>query len=60
MILTHVCRNWRNIALSTSVLWTHIVIPTWKQALAGIDMLLVLWLGRVGDRPLDVSIRLLR
>lgn len=47
--LTHVCRAWRQLALSTTSLWTHIAIAG-KSGDIAMEML-----RRSGDQPLTVT-----
>ncbi|KAJ7501684.1 hypothetical protein B0H11DRAFT_1679953, partial [Mycena galericulata] len=55
-LLSHVCRRWRNIALSLPRLWRaiklHIVREPHPQQLD----LLRTWLGRSGDHLLSIEI----
>ncbi|KAK7039492.1 F-box domain-containing protein [Favolaschia claudopus] len=51
--LTHICRQWRNIALATPQLWWRAI------SLSGIQIppeLLDLWLKRTGSLPLSIRI----
>ena len=49
ILLTHVCRAWRQLALSTSSLWTHVAIvgDSWEPTTE--------LLGRAGDRLLTLT-----
>ncbi|KAF9530162.1 hypothetical protein CPB83DRAFT_905447 [Crepidotus variabilis] len=53
--ISHVCSHWREIALSSSNLWTQlcVVLPTHEELLP----LLHLWIERAKDRPLELSIQ---
>lgn len=58
MLLTHVCREWRNAALEIGSLWSNIVLPCWKELPKGVDELMALWLSRAHRvRWLDVTSR---
>lgn len=48
--LTHVCRAWRDMALSTSTLWTHVALVS-EEAMMEI-------LRRSGEQPLTVTARM--
>ncbi|KAJ7625776.1 hypothetical protein FB45DRAFT_922291 [Roridomyces roridus] len=50
LLLTHICRRWRDVCLDTPDLWTSIHFTT------GSVELLKLWLSRTGDRLLDVTL----
>ncbi|KAK1221265.1 hypothetical protein PQX77_015925 [Marasmius sp. AFHP31] len=60
LLITNICRAWRDIALSTPRLWSalHVYVPdvtsnpTFSARLEGIKM----WLDRSGSRPLTLSI----
>lgn len=58
MLLTHVCKKWHDVALDAVALWSRIVVPIWEEAPKRIDMLVSFWLKRVGDCPLNISIRI--
>ncbi|KIP01478.1 hypothetical protein PHLGIDRAFT_123321, partial [Phlebiopsis gigantea 11061_1 CR5-6] len=47
--LTHVCRSWRGLALSTSSLWTHIAIVKDMDAVEEM-------LKRAGEQPIAVTL----
>ena len=49
ILLTHVCRSWRQLALATSSLWTHIAIVS---DLGVVDEML----RRVGTLPITVTL----
>lgn len=58
LVLTHVCRDWRDAALEISSLWSFIVFPCWSSLPKGIDSLLALWLVRSSRAKwLDITIR---
>lgn len=56
LLLTHVCRAWREVALNCAPLWTKFVVPGWQESPPGIDELVSLWLSRASEVPLDVEI----
>ncbi|TDL18949.1 hypothetical protein BD410DRAFT_900585 [Rickenella mellea] len=56
LLLTHVCRAWRNFCLSAPTLWAKILIPAWKVLPRDIDKLLKLWLDRSGRHSLDIRL----
>jgi hypothetical protein len=53
MLFTHVCRLWRQIALSMPLLWSYIFINGETQS----TTLLSLWLQRSVPQPLTLNIR---
>ncbi|KAJ7234177.1 hypothetical protein B0H12DRAFT_163021 [Mycena haematopus] len=57
LLLCHVCRQWRNIALTTPRLWAslHIVAPGEKKCLQ-IREAVDIWLSRSGVLPLSISL----
>ncbi|KAK1219101.1 hypothetical protein PQX77_018185 [Marasmius sp. AFHP31] len=67
LILTVICRSWRDIALRTPRLWNalHMTLPSPSVAFEGEDLVsllksrkegLGLWLERSGTLPLDISL----
>ncbi|KAJ7472641.1 hypothetical protein FB451DRAFT_1089526 [Mycena latifolia] len=58
LLLCHVCRVWRRLALLTPRLWTtlHIVAPDTPSKLLEIDKCIDAWLSRSGSLPLSISI----
>lgn len=60
MVLTHICRNWRGVALSTTSLWSCISVPGWPKAPRGIVKLVKLWISRADKAPLDVRLYMSR
>ncbi|KAJ7472644.1 hypothetical protein FB451DRAFT_1250241 [Mycena latifolia] len=58
LLLCHLCRAWRRLALSTPRLWTtlHIVAPGTPSKLLEIDKCIDAWLSRSGSLPLSISI----
>lgn len=58
LLLSHVCRNWRKMVLSSQLSWSHIAIPKWKDCPKGVTDLTRLWLTRSGCHTLTVEINL--
>ena len=58
LLLTHVCSQWRAVAIEDSSLWSRIVIPRWVQFPKDVVNLLGLWLNHSKKSLLDVSILL--
>ncbi|KAG1796360.1 uncharacterized protein HD556DRAFT_295800 [Suillus plorans] len=59
LLLTRVCRLWRDIAHSTTAIWSriHVALPGRIQPLKPfLPSLLEVWLARSGCRPLSLSI----
>ncbi|KAJ7472633.1 hypothetical protein FB451DRAFT_1367550 [Mycena latifolia] len=58
LLLCHVCRAWRRLALSTPRLWAtlHIVAPGTPSELLEIDERINTWLSRSGSLPLSISV----
>ncbi|KAJ7340874.1 hypothetical protein DFH08DRAFT_245881 [Mycena albidolilacea] len=58
LLLCHVCRTWRAIALSTPRLWgsLHVVVPKNISALSRINGATITWLSRSGVLPLSISL----
>ncbi|KAG1880750.1 hypothetical protein F4604DRAFT_1922373 [Suillus subluteus] len=59
LLLTRVCRLWRDIAHSTTEIWSriHVALPGRIQPLKPfLPSLLEVWLARSGRRPLSLSI----
>ncbi|KAF7356854.1 hypothetical protein MVEN_01021100 [Mycena venus] len=56
ILLTHICRNWRDISLSTQALWRSLYIDYNWFGHAGKDKLLCDWLTRAGKMPLSLLI----
>ncbi|KAJ7201155.1 hypothetical protein GGX14DRAFT_659346 [Mycena pura] len=58
--LTHVCRQWREIAKSTPLLWCAMTIPRFRDdswARTMIVFFVKTWLHRSGSCPLSISIK---
>jgi hypothetical protein len=61
LVLTQVCRTWRNIATSMLRLWTSLDVDAANvrdEALLARISLVRLWLERSGTRPLTLNIKL--
>ncbi|KAJ7472636.1 hypothetical protein FB451DRAFT_1089514, partial [Mycena latifolia] len=58
LLLCHICRAWRRLALSTPRLWAtlHIVAPGTPSELLEIDERINTWLSQSGSLPLSISI----
>jgi hypothetical protein len=56
-ILGHICRAWREIALSTPLLWRAIdLVPPTMPSTKALDLLRT-WLSRSKNRPLSISLK---
>ncbi|KAF7335987.1 F-box domain-containing protein [Mycena sanguinolenta] len=55
--LTHVCHQWREIALSTRALWCGILMPHSSDYDTSLPCLLESWLSRSGGLPLSISMK---
>ncbi|THV07222.1 hypothetical protein K435DRAFT_833591 [Dendrothele bispora CBS 962.96] len=56
LLLTHVCRVWRDLALSMSSLWSSISVRADKEGCYPRKKLLEIWLQRSGSKPLHFRI----
>ncbi|KAJ7221853.1 hypothetical protein B0H12DRAFT_1329061 [Mycena haematopus] len=54
--LTHICRKWREIALTTPALWRAILFPSFKDENSRL-CLLKSWLSRSGCLPLSFEVQ---
>ncbi|KAJ7058794.1 hypothetical protein C8F01DRAFT_1147234 [Mycena amicta] len=52
-VLTHVCRDWRGLALALPRIWSQIYLG--NQSSLQIDTMLRLWFARAGSSPLQVK-----
>jgi len=57
LLLCHVCRQWRNIVLSSPRLWTSLSVLIRLGAAVPAPDLVALWLSRSGALPLDLALR---
>ncbi|KII88078.1 hypothetical protein PLICRDRAFT_659334 [Plicaturopsis crispa FD-325 SS-3] len=55
--LGQVCRQWREVALSTSRLWSNIVISSRPGSVDRYQALISLWIERSGLQPLSLTVR---
>ncbi|KAF7294220.1 hypothetical protein HMN09_01150400 [Mycena chlorophos] len=53
LLLTHICRSWRAVALSAPILWTKFHIRCFSSAHTSLAQL---WLPRSGKSPIDIAI----
>jgi hypothetical protein len=58
MLCSHVCGQWRDIALSTPRLWACLSFSIHKHDSSSTDLLNQLWLSRTGECPLTLHISL--
>ncbi|KAJ7025726.1 hypothetical protein C8F04DRAFT_1127358 [Mycena alexandri] len=58
LLLCHICRAWRNLAISTPRLWTslHIVAPETPAQVEQLNGIVDSWLSRTGVLPLSISV----
>ncbi|KAJ7730695.1 hypothetical protein DFH07DRAFT_945363 [Mycena maculata] len=58
LLLCHVCRLWKSLALSTPRLWAslHISVPSNDRTLSSITGAVSGWLSRSGILPLSISV----
>ncbi|KAJ7166752.1 hypothetical protein C8R46DRAFT_869441, partial [Mycena filopes] len=56
MLLTRVCRQWRNIACSAPRLWAALEVARWAGP--NLALLVHLWFGRAGGAPKSLSLQL--
>ncbi|KAK6996478.1 hypothetical protein R3P38DRAFT_2736772, partial [Favolaschia claudopus] len=57
ILLTHVCANWRRIAIATPQLWSclHVVVPN-SARLGRLSAAADMWLMRSGSLPLTITL----
>ncbi|KAJ7201162.1 hypothetical protein GGX14DRAFT_659384 [Mycena pura] len=57
--LTHICRQWKEIAMSTPLLWRAIMIPFLHDKSCARDLIFFVetWLRRSGSCPLSIDIK---
>ncbi|PAV15826.1 hypothetical protein PNOK_0868400 [Pyrrhoderma noxium] len=56
LLLSSVCRSWRDIALSTHGLWTDIFLAHMPDKIENGMRLLELWISRSGALPMDIQL----
>ncbi|KAJ7035656.1 hypothetical protein C8F04DRAFT_1394743 [Mycena alexandri] len=57
LLLCHICRQWRRVALATPGLWASLFIDLdWFGLLDGVDDVVCDWLSRAGRMPLSLQI----
>ena len=58
MLPSHVCKRWRDVALSTPALWTNIFLHvTDEETLESRTALVTNWVSRSGNLPLSFTLR---
>ncbi|KAG9084429.1 hypothetical protein FS749_005238 [Ceratobasidium sp. UAMH 11750] len=54
LAVTHVCADWRRLAINTPILWTHVdIMDNGPRSRPGYEKM---WLERVGSAPLSVRV----
>jgi hypothetical protein len=56
MLPSHVCKHWRDVALSTPTLWTNIVLRVTDETFESRVALVTAWFSRSGDLPLSFTL----
>jgi F-box-like len=56
MLPSHVCKHWRDVALSTPTLWTNIVLRVTDETFESQAALVTAWFSRSGDLPLSFTL----
>jgi F-box-like len=56
MLPSHVCKRWRDVALSTPALWTNIVLHVTDKTLESQTALVTDWVSRSGNLPLSFTL----
>jgi hypothetical protein len=56
MLPSHVCKHWRDVALSTPALWTNIDLHVTDETLESRVALLTTWFSRSGGSPLSFTL----
>ena len=56
LTISQVCSRWRQVALSTGVLWSNVKLTCFNVKYADRLRLYRTWVGRAGDYPLTVSV----
>ena len=56
MLPSHICKHWRDVALSTPILWTNIVLRVTDETFESRAALVTTWFSRSGDLPLSFTL----
>ena len=56
MLPSHVCKHWRDVALSTPALWTNIVLCVTNETFESRAALVTTWFSRSGSLPLSFTL----
>ncbi|KAG9090830.1 hypothetical protein FS749_000261 [Ceratobasidium sp. UAMH 11750] len=56
LAVSHVCTDWRRLAINTPTLWTHVDIIDNGRYNCGRGEWDMMWLGRAGSAPLSVQV----
>lgn len=56
LLLSHVCRRWRDVAISTPRIWTYAKLCVYEQSLDDTIQLMEIWLKHAKSRPLFIDI----
>ncbi|KAJ7642258.1 hypothetical protein FB45DRAFT_786366 [Roridomyces roridus] len=56
LLLSSVCRRWREIALALQPIWSNFVIRTSDDSISSAVSLLERWIPRAGNHPLTVAV----
>jgi hypothetical protein len=56
MLPSHVCKHWRDVALSTPTLWTNIVLRVTDETFESRVALVTAWFSRSGGLPLSFTL----
>jgi len=56
MLPSHVCKHWRDVALSTPTLWTNVVLHVTNETFESRAALVTTWFARSGGLPLSFTL----
>jgi hypothetical protein len=56
MLPSHVCKHWRDVALSIPILWTNIVLHVTNETFKSQTALVTTWFSRSGVSPLSFTL----
>src|SRR3984885_8964598 len=56
MLPSHVCKHWRDVALSTPTLWTNVVLHVTNETFESQAALVTAWFSRSGGLPLSFAL----